>query len=480
MEQNPNTTQRQPQVKIDKATASNHIALTPLQQRLSQRAKALLNHPQGMGNYFTFKSAIDILGLSWDAVVPGGVYNITGPGYFDMGYMANHIGPPKSALDAFIGASRHEKLVVYPPDCLPELKHLVADHKFGRKLGADFEVMGVEGAQGGIGYTYLSFLDPGDEVIVTDPGYFHFVPAAEICGAHIVPIELNQSNGYRLSPSEVESAITPRTKMIVVCDPINPFGTVQTKEELLAIAEIARKHNIIVFNNITHNTHRTNPKAVQIPMASLHTPASPMDHVISVSGMSKGYGMPALRVGFMAGHPDLIRGAFLTKMEITKIHINYPGQYAAMAAMQDEEYVKRSTEIIRRNLAHLEQTIASTPGVTMPIRPDYGFCTMIDVSGTGVTAQEITVGLLNHKVAVIPGDGLGQVKCADYIRLNYSHPDIACFEQFRTALPKAISEAKEGRYAAAVDAFFAKAGTERGRIIRDRIAPRLKTIAQKT
>ncbi|MBC8037442.1 MAG: hypothetical protein H7X89_09515, partial [Rhizobiales bacterium] len=113
-----------------------------------------------------------------------------------------------------------------------------------------------------------------------------------------------------------------------------------------------------------------------------------------------------------------------------------------------------------------------TEGVRIPVAPSFGFCTILDVSGTGVTAQEITVGLLKHRIAVIPGDGLGDVGCADYLRLNYSSPDLACFEQFRVALPKAIEEAKEGRYASAVDAFFAKAGTERGAVIRKRLAPR--------
>ena len=454
-------------------------ALSPLQRKLSKRTQALLNHPQGMGNYFTFKAAIDILGLDWEAVAPGGVYAATGAGYFDMGYMANHIGPPASALKALQEASAQTDIVkVYPPDCMPELKALVAEKKFHRTLGADFEVLGVEGAQGGIGYTYLTFLDPGDEVIVTDPGYFHFVPAAELCGAKIVPVALNAANGYRLKPEDIRAAMTPRTKMIVVCDPINPFGTVQSREELLAIAGIARQHGAVVFNNITHNTHQTDPQAQQIPMTSLHGRDHDMSHVISVTGISKGYGMPALRVGFMAGHPELIRGAFLAKMELTKIHINYPGQYAAMAAMKDHDYLVRSTDLIRRNYAHLKETVARTEGVRIPVAPSFGFCTMIDVSETGVTAQEVTVGLLNHRVAVIPGDGLGDVGCADYIRLNYSSPDVACFEQFRTALPKAIAEAKEGRYAAAVDKFFAKAATERGAIIRKRLAPRLGPTAR--
>ena len=153
--------------------------------------------------------------------------------------------------------------------------------------------MGVEGAQGGIGYTYLSFLDPGDEIIVTDPGYFHFVPAAGICGATIVPITLDAGNEFRLTPEAVAKAITPRTKMIVVCDPINPFGTIQTRGELLEIARIARDKGIIIFNNITHNTHQTDPKAQHLPMASLHGPGNDMSHVISVSGMTKGYGMAA-------------------------------------------------------------------------------------------------------------------------------------------------------------------------------------------
>jgi aspartate/methionine/tyrosine aminotransferase len=454
------------------------MAMKPIQNKLSKRTQALLSHPQGMGNYFTFKSAIDILGLDWNDVAPGGVYAVTGKGYYDMGYMANHIGPSDAALKALRLASMDPDVVkVYPPDCMPELKKLVAEHKFSRQLGPDFEVLGVEGAQGGIGYTYLSFLDPGDEVIVTDPGYFHFVPAAELCGAKVVPITLSEGNHYRLQPAEVRAAITPKTKMIVVCDPINPFGTVQTREELLEIATIAREHDIVIFNNITHNTHQTDPKAVQIPMASLHSAEHDMSHVISVSGVSKGYGMPALRVGFMAGHPDLIRGAFLAKMELTKIHINYPGQHATLAAMQDEGYLARSTDLIRRNFAHLRETVVRTPGVRFPVEPSYGFCTVLDVSGTGVTAQEITVGLLNHRIAAIPGDGLGDVGCADYLRLNYSSPDLACFEQFRIALPLAIAEAQAGRYASAVDAFFARADTERGRKIRAAIGKRRSNVA---
>lgn len=436
---------------------------------LSDRAKTLLHHPQGMGNYFTFKSAVDILGLDWDYLLPNGVYNVIGEGYYDMGYMANLIGPSDSAIKAMKEHCTVEELRVYPPDLLPELKALAAKKKFGRELSDNFTVMGVEGAQGGIGYTYMTFLNPGDEVITTDPAYFHFVPGAEMCGATVKPIKLSAANGYRLDPKEVEKAITPKTKMIVVCDPINPFGVVATKEELLEIAAIARKNNIIIFNNITHNTHQTDPDAVHFPMASLHSDEHPMDHVISVSGVSKGYGLPAIRVGFMAGHPALLRGAFLLKMETTKIHINYPGQYACLAALQDHDYLKKSTDIIRRNYKHIEETVAMTEGVSIPVKPQFGFCMIIDVSKTGVSAQEIATALLKYKIGVITGDGLGNVGDIEYIRLNYSHPDIECFELFRESLPKAIADAKTGMYKQAVIDFFKKVDTKRGDSIIERI-----------
>lgn len=431
----------------------------------SDRAKILLHHPQGMGNYFTFKPAVKILGLDINDVAPGGVYNVTGVGYYDMAYMANHIGPSEATLKTLKDASNHENVAIYPPDCLPELKALVAKKKFGRELGPDFEVMGVEGAQGGIGYTYLTFLNPGDEVIATDPGYFHFVPAAEAAGCKVVQIPLTPANGYRLQPKEVEAAITPKTKVIVVCDPVNPFGTLQTKEELLAIAELGRKHGILIMNNITHNTHQTDPDQKHIPMASLHSKETPMDHVLSISGTSKGYGMPGLRVGFLAGHPAVLRGAFLCKMETTKIHINFPGQYAAITAMQDEEYKKKSTEIVRRNYKHIEETVAMTEGAKIPAKPAYGFCMIVDISESGATAQEVTVGLLKRKIAVTPGDGLGNLGATEYIRLNYSHPNIECFEIFRKALPEAIAEAKTGVYAKGVCDFYESVGSERGKEI---------------
>jgi aspartate/methionine/tyrosine aminotransferase len=431
---------------------------------MANRTKALLYDPQGMGNYFTYREAIDILGLDHTEVYKEGRIDLDPAEYSDLGWMCSYIGPPESAVEAMRAAVKAENIGPYPPDLLGELRDLAAQVKFRRERGPDFEVIGVEGAQGGIGFTLLSYVNPGDEVIMTDPAYFHFAPACHIPGGIPVRIPLRKENHFRYDIDEIKRHITTRTKMIIVTDPINPFGTVQSREFDIELLKLAWDHDIMVFNNITHNTYQIDPNVTQYPLASLKGEA-PVDHVISTSGMSKGYGMAALRLGFLAGHPDLLKAAALTKMEITKIHTNLIAQYGAVAALRDKEYVRKAQEIMRRNIVHVKETVRMTPGLSMPVAPEYGFSCVIDVTGTEVTAQELCVALFKRKVAVYAGDGLGDVGAHEHIRINFSRPDIWAFETLRAELPDAIKEAQTGCYHEGVVKFFKEGQTERGRRI---------------
>jgi hypothetical protein len=103
------------------------------------------------------------------------------------------------------------------------------------------------------------------------------------------------------------------------------------------------------------------------------------------------------------------------------------------------------------------------------VKPQYGFSAVIDVSGTGASAQELTVSLFKRHVAVYPGDGLGDVGATEYIRLNFSQPDVRAFDRLRSALPDAIAEARTGLYRDKIIAFFERAGTDRGRTIIDKL-----------
>lgn len=434
--------------------------INPLVQRfVANRAKALLYHHQALGNYFTYRHAIPILGIDPRTIFEGGKLELPDR-YTDLGYMWSQAGPPESALSAMRERLTVDAVAPYPPDLIAELREVAANVKFHRPRSSRFDVMGVEGAQGGIGYTFMSYLDPGDEILITDPSYMHFAPGPQIEGAVVTSIPLGPHNGFRLDPDEVEARITNRTKMLVVCDPLNPFGTIQTRDELIAITEICRRNNVMIFNNITHGTHKTNPDAQHVPMASLYEETD-VDHVVSTTGVSKGYALAGLRMGFLAGHPELLKAPAMLKMEVTKIHNNLVSQYAALAALQDDAYVETSTTIMRRNLALIKRAVEKSDGVTLPVEPQYGFCLCLDVSGTGVTAQEITVALFKHGFCVIPGDALGDVGCTRYVRINYSQKDSSRLERFAEALPMAIEVARTGAYAEGVKAFYRKIRTER-------------------
>ncbi len=455
-----------------------HLLSMRMKRLISSRAKPLFYDPQGMGNYFTYREAIDVLGWNHTDVYKGGRIDLDPAEWSDLGWMCSYIGPPDSAVQAMRDACTAENIGPYPPDLLSELRDLAAVKKFGRERSEDFEVIGVEGAQGGIGFTYLSYLSPGDEVIMPDPVYFHFAPACHVAEAVPVRIPLGPHNEFRLNVEEVRERLTLRTKMIVICDPINPYGTIQRKEELIALAELARDHDLLIFNNITHNTHRLNPGVQQYPLSVLHDETD-VSHVILTSGVSKGYGMAAVRLGFLAGHPDLLKAAAMVKMEITKIHTNLLGQHGALAALKDEEYLKRSEGIMRRNLAYVvesvEQWRAAGLDISIPVTPEYGFSMVLDVSGTGITGQELCVALFKRHVAVYAGDGLGDVGASTSIRINLSRADLWAYEKLRSEMPAAVAEARSGIYADAVCRFFEDGRTARGARIAGEIREREAT-----
>ncbi len=444
----------------------------PVDVRAAARAMASLQHPQAFGNYFTYGAAIEILGLDAQSLFVDGSLRLP-PDYVDFGYMRSRLGPPKSAMAALGTPLTADDVAEYPPDLTDALRELVAMRKFGRSRDENFDVLGTEGAQGAIGYAFLSYLDPGDEILVTDPGYMHFASGPPLTGASVRTIPLTARNNFRLDPNDVAAAITPRTKMLVVCDPINPFGTVQTRDELIAIAKICKRRGVLILNNTAHATHQVNPAASHTPMASLHRETD-VDHVISVSGLSKGYALASIRLGFMAGHPRLLQAAAQVRTEIAGIHVHPFAQRAAMAALSDDDYVTTTTMALRRNLQHLREALAESGDVTFAVEPDYGFCACLDVSRTGVSAQELTVALFKQGICVIAGDAFGEIGATRHVRVNFSSLDVADFERLRCSLPVAVRDAQSGRYLRGVEAFYRSKSGPRARKIVEQFQSRTR------
>ena len=431
----------------------------------SARARALLADPQGFGNYMTYRDAYRILGWDPAEVYRDGAIALDRREWADLGWMANHLGPSPRALEAMRAAVDEDHVGPYSPDLDAGLRDLMAEALLGRPRDEGFDVIGTEGAQAGVGYAALACLDPGDEVIVTDPGYFHFVPALRLAGGEPVWVRLGPANGWRLDPDEVAAALTPRTKMVVVCDPVNPFGTVQRREELEALCRpVGRARRRRAGRHHPLRPPR-GPRGPPPPDRRRRRRPPRRD------GAGRKRPRPRLRHG---------GGAHRRARRAAGARARLPaGEDRRRAAQhQPPRPGRRRRRAARRGLAaprrggHPAQPRRPARRSPRPVvEPAYGFSCVVDVSGLGASAQELTVALCRRRVAVYPGDGLGEVGATTTIRVNLSDPDPSALARFAAALPEAAAEAATGVYRDAVRDLFLSYGTERGRRIAALVAP---------
>ena len=433
----------------------------------SERLRQLSASHHGMWNYLTYRDAIALVGLDADELYPAGSTRLDPSVWADLGWLTCFCGPPPAAVEAMREAVSAEALNQYTPDLVEPLREAAAE-LFGRARDGSFEVVGTEGAQAGLALALMASIDPGDEVILGDPGYFHLPSAVIAAGGVPVPVRIRPEDGFRLDPDAVAAAIGERTRAICVVDPVNPYGTTQTVDELEALAELADRHRLLLLHDVTHAPLAPGTDSQFRSLPSLRL----TDNAVAVLSVSHCWGMAGARIGFLGGPPDFVRGCLRLKAALTRLNTNLISQHGALAALRDRDYLPRAERTIRANLAHLEQTLAAVDGMRLPVRPERGLACAVDVSETGATAQELMVALFARRVAVYPGDGLGDAIAASAIRLNLSRPDAWAMEHLREVLPDAVAEAAAGRWREPVAVLLERRGTPRAArlaaMIRDR------------
>jgi len=422
----------------------------------SERLRALESSHHAMWNYLTYRDAIALVGLDPATLYPGGTTRLDPATWADLGWLTCFAGPPASAVDAMRDAVTAEHLNQYSPDLIEPLREAAAG-VLGRARDEHFEVVGTEGAQAGIALSLMAVAGPGDEVIVSDPGYFHVPSAVIATGAVPVTVAIGAGSGFRLDPDAVAAAITPRTRAIVVVDPLNPYGTVQTAGELAALARLADEHELLLIHDVTHAPLVIDP---DVPFASL--PALELtDNAVATFSVSHCFGMAGARIGFLAGSSRLMRSCLRLKAALTRLNTSLVAQHGALAALRDEHYLDHAQRIVRGNLAHLQDTLAGVGGLELATAPVRGLSCALDTSAAGVTAQELMVALFARRVATYPGDGMGATGAATTLRLNLSRPDPWAMEHLRAVLPEAIAEAAGGRWREPVAALLDSKATPR-------------------
>ena len=282
------------------------------------------------------------------------------------------IPTPDCALDALRNIDR--KILEYSPSQgLLSLRTRMVGYydSYGIKLSPD-EIIITTGGSEAVLFAFLATLNPGDEVILTDPSYANYISFGITCGAVLKPVKTSIDEGFRLPPvEEFEKQITPRTKAILICNPNNPTGYLYTREEMLQIRDLVRKYNLFLFSDEVYREFIYNGQ----PYLSAMTLEGIEDNVILIDSVSKRYSECGIRIGALITRNAEVRAAV---MKFCQARLSPPliGQIIAEASLETPEaYMKKVFDEYKARRDFLIEGLNKIPGVFSPM-PMGAFYTM--------------------------------------------------------------------------------------------------------
>lgn len=309
-----------------------------------------------------------------------------------------------------------------PPDGLPDFKESVADFFINKRNipAKPAYIFPVDSAAFGIYVVCQAFLSPNDEAIIFDPVDFLFRYSVESVGGKAVSFAI-PAGTETVDFEELEKLITPKTRLICLCNPLNPTGKVFTKAELLQLGNIACKHNLTIlsdeiWSDIIYAPH------TYTSIASLDEAIR--ERTVTVTGYSKSYGLAGLRIGsVMASNQETFDKLIKVSLHQSTVHgANVLGQIAATTALNECDYWLKAFVAHLNEMQQLCVTeLNSMKGVSC-IAPEGCYVAFANIVGTGKSSKEVHELLLNEaKVAVVPGLKEWFGAGADgYIRLSFA------------------------------------------------------------
>lgn len=301
------------------------------------------------------------------------------------------------------------------------------------------EILVTHGAAHAIFITMQTLLEPGDEVIIIEPFYMSFASSVTIAGGVPVPVGTDPGQEFALDFDRVRAAISSRTKMIIVNSPCNPSGIVLTREETMALAQIAAEHNLfIICDDVYEKILYDGAKHSSI--ASL---PDMRERTITINSLSKTYAMTGWRLGYI-GAPAKIVQEMLKVLQYSATSIAPFSQKAAIVALTTPEladYIEKMRQTYdQRRLAGLA-AVAEFEGLRA-LRPKGAFYLMLDISQFSRDSVGFTFRLLEKaRVAVVPGVAFGK-SAEGWVRLTYAVEEETFVEGIRRLGQFAHSEYK--------------------------------------
>jgi aspartate aminotransferase len=336
----------------------------------------------------------------------------------------NHLVPPEVVRGALLEAIEERRYEGYPYAAGdPELLELVAED-LGLRGATPFLTSGGTEAL----YAILrALLAPGDEVVASDPSYLIIHRFIELAGARPTCADIYRPP-YRLTADAVQERIGPRTKMVLLIDPLNPLGSGYPREEVRAIAELAHDRHLLLLNDVTYRDFSEGHA-----LAAEFAP----EETITVWSVSKNCGLAGMRLGGFSAVPELTQR--IARFNTNDLGVNVLAQVAARAALRTKRsWIGEVVRTTRANGARVQEIGRSVPGVTAPVAPSRANMTVLDVAATGIGPEAIQEELLRrHGVFVRAGSYLSPAHGGRFVRVSFSNPP-AEIERFARAFPETI------------------------------------------
>ncbi|MGD0159303.1 MAG: pyridoxal phosphate-dependent aminotransferase [Candidatus Bathyarchaeia archaeon] len=317
-----------------------------------------------------------------------------------------------------------------PTSGIPEFREAIADkieEDFGVQVDPESEVMATPGAIEGIFLAIMCTVNPGEEVLIPEPGYVGYAPCVKFAGGNPISVPLDEERGFELKPSEIEDRITEKTKMIILNSPSNPTGMVIDLKNLKVIAEIAKKHDLLVLSDEAYE------KMVYDDARHYSIFALPemRNRTIMVGSFSKTYAMTGWRIGYLVAEKSLVQNMLKIQGSIV-LCTNGVVQKAAVAALKGpQDSIAAMVKEFDKRRHFIVDGLNSIDGFSCQL-PKGAFFVFPNITEFGLDSAKMTQFLIEEaKVAVYPGIAYGNLG-EGHIRLTYA----ASIKDIETALQR--------------------------------------------
>lgn len=294
-----------------------------------------------------------------------------------------------------------------------EVSRYVAKH-YGLTYAPEDEILITVGVSEGLAMALLAYTEPGDEVIIPDPAYVAYPASVELAGGKPVFVPTYPEDDFKLTVAALERVVTPKTKILVIGYPNNPTGTVMTKDELLSIAEFAKKHDLIVMTDEIYCELMYG----DAKFTSFATLPDMRERTIVFNGFSKAWAMTGMRLGYVCAPRDGL-APILKLHQYAIMCANTQAQVGGITALRecDDEVEAMRQEYDRRRKA----IYRGLREMGLPVfEPKGAFYIFPDIRATGMTSAEFCEKLVQEeKVAVVPGSAFGE-NGEGFVRISYA------------------------------------------------------------